>query len=577
MNDFLPMSKTECVKIGWSELDIIIVTGDAYVDHHSFGAALIGRYLVSKGFRVGVIAQPDFRFEKDFTALGKPRLFFGVTAGNIDSMLNHYTARRKIRTSDSYSPNGEAGLRPDRATIVYTQKLKQIYKDVPIIIGGIEASLRRIPHYDFWQDKIRNSILFDSKADLLIYGMAEKTTCLVAEKLQKGISIKRLQDIRGTVSIVKDKDDNDAVMLPDYESVSNKDIFLQMTKTFLDNYERKTLYQPFGNRFLRHNKPPQALTTDEIDYIYALPFSRKPHPKYKAKVIPAYEQIKDSVTSHRGCFGGCNFCTLYLHQGRKIISRSKMAIVNEIKKYSSTDSFRGTVSDIGGPSANMYGISCEVSECTRKSCLRPGICSNLDTSHREYLELLSRCGEIPGVKHIFISSGIRTDLALQSKRFIQKLAVEYTGGRTKVAPEHKSGHVLTAMNKQDFSTYEKFEALFMSHCNQHEKKFFVTPYFMVGHPGTTLNDAIDLAVYLKKNRLKIEQIQEFTPTPMTVSTTIYFTGKDVSTGKDIYVPKGREIHLQKALAQWFIPENKKYIIEALKKAKRTDLISFFLD
>lgn len=568
------MSRQECLHLGWDELDIIIVTGDAYIDHPSFGAAIIGRFLLSKGFKVGIIAQPDWRSNDDFLALGTPRLFFGVSSGNMDSMINHYTAQKKIRSNDAFSPDGKAGLRPDRAVITYTNKLKQLFKNSPVVLGGIEASLRRIPHYDYWSDKVRNSILFDSKADLIAYGMAERSILTIAQKLKEGSTIDSLKDIPGTVVSVKDYD-NSGMLLPPAEKTKDKEVFFEMSTTFHQCFNRKTIYQPFGNRYLRHNPPSAPLQEDEIDAIYGIYFSRKPHPIYKQKKIPAFEQIRASITSHRGCFGGCNFCSLYYHQGKTIQSRSKESIVSEIDELATMDYYRGMISDIGGPSANMYGIVCLHKDCTRNSCLQPSLCPHLDLSHKKYLELLNFCRNKPNVKQIFVSSGIRSDMAIYNSEFIDALVAQYTGGRLKLAPEHKSKKVLSLMNKPDFSTYELFVEKFKNACDKYGKKFYTTPYIIVGHPGTTLEDTIDLALYLKQHNMRLEQIQEFTPTPLTISTTMYYTGKDFNSGNTLYVPKGRDIRLQKALVQWFIPENRKYVIEALRKANRVDLIPVF--
>ncbi|MBW6515274.1 MAG: YgiQ family radical SAM protein [Candidatus Cloacimonetes bacterium] len=573
---YLPVTREECLKLGWDELDIIIVTGDAYIDHPAFGAAIIGRFLVANGFRVGIIPQPNWKSDTDFLRLGKPKLFFGVTAGNLDSMVNHYTAQRKIRSEDAYSPAGKAGLRPDRATIVYTQRLKQIFKGVPVILGGIEASLRRIPHYDFWSDKVRNSVLLDSKADLLIYGMAEKTVLKVAMQLSTGVSIKELKDLPGTVTNVSEVPDS-AVLLPDYEKVYTPDLFWEMNRMFHQQNRFKTLYQRSGMQYLKHNLPETPLDTGKLDEIYALPFARKPHPIYKNIHIPAFEQIKNSITSHRGCFGGCHFCSLNYHQGKYIQSRSITSIVDEVDKLREQDYFFGTVSDIGGPSANMYGMECRDLKCPRKSCIYPKVCEKLDTTHKSYMKLLEEVRHVDGVNHVFVSSGIRADLALKNMKFIELLVKYHTGGRLKIAPEHKSDKVLKLMNKQTFSTYQEYVKLFSNYCEQYGFKHQLTPYIMVGHPGTTLKEAVDLAVYLKENNLKLKQVQEFTPTPMTISSCMYYTGRDFDTGNELYIPKGREVKLQKAIVQWFKPENRKYVIEILKKAERNSLLSFFLE
>ena len=556
------------------QFDIILVSGDAYVDHPSFGTAIIARVLEAEGYKVGVIAQPDWKKDRDFMVFGAPRLFFGVTAGNMDSMVNHYTAQKKIRSDDAYSPDGVAGLRPDRAVLIYTQQLKRLFKQVPIILGGIEASLRRIPHYDFWSDKIRNSILFDSKADVLVYGMGEKPIIEIADRLANGEMIKELTDIRGTVvsvPAIREK----GLILPEFTQQIDQQGFYETYKLFYRAYAHEVLFQKNGLRYLKHNLPAPESTPEELDRIYLLPFTGKPDPIYKGMKIPAFEQIKESITSHRGCFGGCNFCALFLHQGKFIQSRSIESVLAELKRLVGRDYFRGTVTDIGGPSANMYGIVCKNKACRRLSCLRPEICPDLDISHNCYRKLLRGARNIAGVKHLFIASGIRTDLALRSRGFISDLVRYYTGGRIKLAPEHKSARVLAAMNKQDFCCQEEFLALFANQCTQEGKNYSLTSYIMVGHPNTTLDDAIELAVYLKTEGVQLKQVQEFTPTPMTISTCMYYTGRDFETGERIFIPKGREIRLQKALIHWFMPENKKYVIEALRIAKREDLADFF--
>ncbi len=568
----MPETMHEARQLGWKSLDIIVITGDAHVDHHSFGAALIGRFLVANGFKVGIISQPDINNQADFQALGEPNLFFGVTAGNVDSIVNHYTAQRKIRSDDKYTPEGKASKRPDRATIIYTQKIKQIFKGVPVIIGGVEASLRRIAHYDFLQDKVRKSILYDSKADLLIYGMAEKTILETAELMQQGTDISSITDLKGTVTIAKNPA---GIMLPDTEQASTPVAFIEMTRLFEKHHRYNTLYQKFGNRYLRHNPPATPLSTSEIDFIYNLPFTKQPHPKYKGKAIPAFLQIKDSITTHRGCFGGCSFCSIFYHQGNKIQSRSRKSIIAEVKKTVLMPGFKGTITDVGGPSADMYGISCPHDKCTRTSCLSPNICHQLDCSHEKYLNLLKEISRIPQVRHLFVSSGIRTDMAVMNEKFIEELVKKHTSGRIKIAPEHISKKVLELMNKQDFSNYETFNRMFRKYCQKYAKNYQVIPYLIVGHPGTTLQESIELAIYLKNNRLMVEQVQEFTATPMTISTAMYYTGINPFTGEKVHVAKGREVRLQKALAQWYVPSNKKYVIEALRKADKKDLISFF--
>jgi uncharacterized radical SAM protein YgiQ len=450
MVKFLPVSKKELKKIGWSKLDIIIITGDAYIDHPGFGAAIIGRFLESNGFKVGIISQPDWKSDQDFLELGKPELFFGITSGNMDSMVNHYTAQKKIRTNDAYSPEEKPGLRPDRATIIYSQKIRSLFKNAPIIIGGIEASLRRIPHYDFWSDKVRNSILFDSKADILVYGMAEKPILEIARELQSGTQINELKNIKGTVVSSKKVTEKDHILLPEFSKNFTKEDFFEMYQTFYENYFKEVIYQKFSNRYLKHNLPSEPLSTAEIDNIYNLPYARLPHPIYKNKKITAFEQIENSITSHRGCFGGCYFCSLSIHQGRTIQSRSIGSIINDIKNISQKDYFKGTISDIGGPTANMYGMFCKKNlekSCSIDSCIYPEICTNLKFSHKAQKILLKKCREIKSVKNLFITSGIRHDLALTDKEYIKEISENHTGGLLKLAPEHKSEKVLEYMNK----------------------------------------------------------------------------------------------------------------------------------
>ena len=573
---FLPTTIIEAKLLNWYPLDIIIITGDAYIDHPTFGAALIGRYLVSKGFTVGIISQPNWKDDTDFKKLGKPNIYFGITSGNMDSMINHYTAQKKKRSEDSFSPSGKTNLRPNRAILVYSQKIRHLYKESKIIIGGLEASLRRIPHYDYWSDKIRNSILFDSRADILIYGMGERTSYLVAKVIKNK---EDLTSIKGTTVIASPSKEEDFIRLPDFSDDFNKNSFYKMSKIFDENFRDKTIYMKFAGRFLKHNPLPKANSMNEMDLIYNLPFSRLPHPIYKKNKIAAFEQIKNSITSHRGCFGGCNFCAIGYHQGKTIQSRSKNSILQEIDILSRKEYFKGTISDIGGPSANMYGMYCKknISEvCKKHSCIYPEICDNLEFSHKPIKKMLLEAGKQAKVKHLFIASGIRFDLSLHDKDYIRLVAQKYTGGYLKLAPEHKSSKVLKFMRKPDFIYYEEFLKIFKEYSQKSGSKQFVIPYIIVGHPGSTLADTIELAVYLKRNNIRLKQIQEFTPTPMTISTCMYFTERDFDSGKKINVPKGREIKLMKALVQWYNPENKKYIIEALKKAGKLNLSDVFL-
>ncbi len=573
-NSFLPTTEKEMLEKGWNELDIILVTGDAYVDHPSFGTALIGRFLESLGYRVGILDQPDVKDPTDIMRLGRPALFFGVSSGNMDSMINHYTAQKKIRTDDAYTPGGEAGKRPNRADIIYTQLIRTAFKDVKVVLGGIEASLRRIPHYDYWSDQVKNSILADSKADIIVYGMGENAIKVIAERLKNHQDLK---DIDGTVIFSKEIPEN-CLKMPSFELSKDKAGYHQLMKQFYENFAFKTLCFPHQNRWIIHYPPAEPLSTEEMDSLYKLPFMKEPHPKYKQS-IPAYDQINLSITAHRGCFGGCNFCAIGLHQGKTIQSRSEASIMREVELLSEKPYFKSVITDIGGPSANMYQLYCKANlskSCRRRSCLYPEICSKLNTDHSPYNNLLRACLKIPRVKRIFISSGVRFDLALEEKKFIHDLASLYTSGHLKLAPEHVSENVLRLMYKPSIKTYDQFCNEFVKVSDKYELKQYVLPYLIVGHPGSTLADGLQLAVYLKNHNIQVKQIQEFTPTPLSISTTMYYTEMDFETGKAIPVPKGREIRLQKALAQWFIPENKKYVIEALRILKREDLIKFFL-
>lgn len=541
---FLPVNQSDLKERDWDYLDIILISGDAYIDHPSFAAAIIGRTLESAGFRVGIIPQPDWRNDSAFTVLGKPRLFFGITAGNMDSMVNHYTAQRKLRNDDAYSPDGISGKRPDRAIIIYTNIIKRLFKGVPIVIGGIESSLRRIVHYDFWQDKVRNSILADSKADILIYGMGERPVTKLAILLQKGIPVSSIQNLPSTVVFSSTFPAKEDIILPEAEKCSAKETFYQMTRQFEDNYRTKNIFQKTAGRWLKHNPPAKPLTTKEMDSIYALPFAYQPHPVYAGQKIPAYEQIKDSITSHRGCYGGCNFCAIACHQGRNIQSRSETSLLKEAQKHT------GTISDVGGPTANMYASFCRLDfpeTCKRSSCLVPDICPNLQINHSVQLKILAKIGNLPRIKHLFIASGIRYDMAVNDDNYIEALATKYTGGRLKLAPEHSVSSVLRLMNKPQIEVFEKFCKKFYFYTNKAGLKSKIIPYLIIGHPGTTMEDAFELRNWLRKNKLKVEQVQEFTPTPMTISTCMYYTGLDYETGKPIHIPKPSEIRRQKEL------------------------------
>ncbi|MCX7847492.1 MAG: YgiQ family radical SAM protein [bacterium] len=574
---FLPMTLAECARLGWEELDVIIVTGDAYVDHPAFGAAVIGRVLVGAGYRTGIIAQPDWRDPSAFMVLGRPRLFFGVTAGNLDSMVCHYTAQRKLRHDDAFTPGGRAGKRPDRACVIYAQMLRRCFKGVRIVLGGIEASLRRLPHYDYWSDTVRNSVLLDAKADALVYGMGERGVLELARGLAAGKEIEELADTRGVVTTTREIRVRDAVLLPPFEKVREAGAFFEYDHLVRSRYEEQVLYMPHGGRYLRHNPPAAPFTTEELDAIYALPFARRPHPSYKER-IPAYEQIKDSMVSHRGCFGGCHFCALAMHQGKTIQSRSEASLVAEAERMAADEGFSGVITDVGGPTANMYGMRCRRGmsmRCGRRSCLFPERCAYLVSDHTAHLRVLEALKKVPGVRKVFVASGVRHDLALEDDWYIRELAEKYVGGQLKLAPEHTQPVPLKLMGKPGIEVYEEFVERFTEYSRRAGKKQRVVPYILVGHPGTTLNDAIELARYLKRRNLKVDQVQEFTPTPMTVSTCMYFTGRDYETGARIHVPKGREVRLQKALVQWYKGENRKYVIEALRRAGREELMKEF--
>ncbi|MCK9157291.1 MAG: YgiQ family radical SAM protein [Candidatus Cloacimonas sp.] len=539
---YLPINKSDLKQRGWNSLDIILISGDAYIDHPSFAAAIIGRTLEAAGFRVGIIAQPDWKNDSSFQVLGKPNLFFGITAGNMDSMVNHYTAQRKLRNDDAYTPNGEIGKRPDRATIIYTNILKRLFKGVPIVIGGIEASLRRIAHYDFWQDKVRKSILADSKADILIYGMGEKPITELAMLLKKGKTIDEIQNLTSSVVFSATNPSPEDVVLPDAEICTDKNTFYQMTKIFEKNYETKVIYQKTAGRWLKHNLPAKPLTTEEMDAIYALPFEYKAHPIYDGHKIPAYEQIKDSLTSHRGCYGGCNFCAIACHQGRRIQSRSENSLLKEAQKH------KGTISDVGGPTANMYASYCGLNfpdSCPRSSCLVPQICPNLRINHSLQLDVLEKITNLPNIKYVFIASGIRYDMAVNDDKYIETIAIKYTGGRLKLAPEHSVPKVLRLMGKPNIDSFEKFCKKFYSFTKKAGLKRKIVPYLIIGHPGTTMEDTYQLRNWLIRNKLVVEQVQEFTPTPMSISTCMFYTGLDYYTGEPIHIPKPSEIRKQK--------------------------------
>lgn len=582
-NRFLPMSIDEMHDLGINQCDFILVTGDAYVDHPSFGAAIIGRLLQSKGYAVGVIAQPNWQNSDDFKKLGTPRLGFLITAGNLDSMVNHFTVNKKRRREDVYAPGGKAGLRPDRATIVYCGKIREIFGPIPLIIGGIEASLRRFAHYDYWQDKIRRPIIFDSRADLLVYGMGELAMIEIADGLKAGIPIEQLTDIKGTAHICKEPNFDGAVILPSVEAVM-ADVLEYAKATALiyqsnNAYDSHVYLQQSGNRYLCQNPPQMPLSQKEFDALYNLPFTYCWHPTYeKAGGVPGLEEVKFSITANRGCYGNCTFCALAIHQGKYVQTRSKGSIVREATQMTKAPDFKGYIHDIGGPTANFSHLACKQQEtrgyCKNRECLAPEACKNINADHKPYLEILRAVRKLPGIKKVFIRSGIRYDYLLldKDKSFLKELVEYHISGQLRVAPEHVSEDVLHYMGKPAFKIYEAFERNFKQTNDRLGKKQFVLPYFITGHPGCTLNDAIKLAEYIRDMGFFPEQVQDFYPTPGSVATAMYHTGIDPLTMKPIYVPKGREKNMQRALVQYNKRENYLLVHEALTKAYRDDLI-----
>lgn len=559
---FLPITMEEMHALSINQLDVILVTGDAYIDHPAFGAAIVGRYLQSLGLTVGIIAMPDVNVPEDFTCLGRPRYFFGVTAGNVDSMLSLFTAQKKIRSDDPYVPADRIGLRPQRATIAYCNALKRSFKNVPIIIGGVEASLRRLAHYDYWSDTVRQSVLLDAKADMLVYGMAEKPLTAVVAGLKAGKPLYSLASIPGTVIKLgkKDLDNLDLskkgiVELPSFENVrQSKQAFSEMTRMFLENIHAAQI-QHSGTCAVIINPPAQPLSQKEIDAVYELPFVYRPHPSYKEK-IPAFEQIKDSFVVVRGCLGGCNFCGLGMHQGKTIQSRSVNSITREIVKRAAFPEWKGIVSDLGGPTANMYGLFCKQetakNRCKRRSCLSPAPCAMLETNQGAFADLIRHVGAMQEVKHLFVNSGIRMDLALLWPEIIEVLAQKAVGGQMSVAPEHVSARVLKLMNKPVDTGWEKFEEIFDRAGKKVGKKQYLAPYLIAGHPGSSFAQVKELADYLKRRGLHVEQVQEFIPLPMTVSASMYYTGQDPFTKETIDVSyKLRDTRREKGTIMWW--------------------------
>ncbi len=587
--DFLPICKEDMAKRGWEELDFVLITGDAYVDHPSFGAAIIARLLESKGFKIGIIAQPNWKNTDDFKKLGKPKLAFLVTGGNIDSMVNHYSVAKKRREKDLYSPGGKSGLRPDRATIVYCQKIREVFKNIPIMIGGIEASLRRLSHYDYWDNKIRRSILLDSQADILMFGMGEHQIVELAESLASGIPIEQITYVKGTVYKTKTLENiyEDYIMLPSYKEIcSDKKIYAE---SFLKQYENtdavvsKMLIEPYNDCYVVQNKPSMPLTTSEFDNSYSLPYMRTYHPIYeKDGGVPAIEEVKFSLISNRGCFGGCNFCALTFHQGRVVQGRSHQSIIREAEKLVWEPDFKGYIHDVGGPTANFRGPACDKQfdkgACPHKQCLFPEPCKKLKIDHTDYLKLLQKLRKIPKVKKVFIRSGIRYDYLIHdknNKQFFEELCEHHISGQLKVAPEHISDKVLSKMGKPSKNVYEKFVKKYYDTNKQIGKEQYLVPYLMSSHPGSDLSAAIELAEYLRDLGYMPEQVQDFYPTPMTLSTCMYYTELDPRDMTPVYVPKNpHEKAMQRALMQYRLPKNYDLVLEALKKANRMDLVGF---
>ena len=593
LQDWLPTTKKEIEARGWEYLDVILFSGDAYVDHPSFGAAVIGRVLEAEGLRVAIVPQPDWRGDfRDFRKLGKPRLFFGVSPGAMDSMINHYTANKRLRSNDAYTPDSRPGMRPDYPSIVYTRILKELYPDVPVVLGGIEASLRRLTHYDYWQDRLRPGILIDSPADLLIYGMGEKPIRELVHRLLAGEEFDSLRDIPQTVYLAREveKKEDDLILFSHEECVKDK---LKQAKNFRHIEEESNklaahrIIQSCGRQMIVVNPPYPPMTEKEIDASFDLPYTRLPHPKYKGKVIPAYEMIKFSVNIHRGCFGGCAFCTISAHQGKFICSRSKESILKEVKSIVNMPDFKGYLSDLGGPSANMYemrGKNPDIcAKCKKPSCISPMICKNLHADHTALLALYKEVDRIPGIKKSFIGSGIRYDLLLHhyedeklnqaARQYTEELITRHVSGRLKVAPEHTQDRVLHFMRKPSFKLFEQFKKIFDRINKQQGLNQQLIPYFISSHPGCTETDMAELAVITKNLHFQLEQVQDFTPTPMTLATEMYYTGYHPYTLEKVYTARTKEQKLdQRQFFFWYKPEFRRQITQTLQKLGRRDLI-----
>jgi len=647
---FLPMSRAEMDELGWDSCDVIIVTGDAYVDHPSFGMAIMGRLLEAQGFRVGIIAQPDWQSAEPFKQLGKPNLFFGITAGNMDSMVNRYTSDKRIRSDDAYTPGGEGGKRPDRSVVVYAQRAREAFKDVPIVIGGIEASLRRIAHFDYWSEKVRRSVLLDAKADLLVFGNAERQICEIAHRLAAGEEISAINDLRGTAFVRKTHDfieidsthidtpgrlnppidpyamepeirkaneeaaaveageaapkasevvvkfsrrvkgedrARSAIRMPSFEAVTADPVLYAHASRILhleaNPGNARALVQRHGDVDVWLNPPPHPLTTKDMDFVYELPYARRPHPQYGNAEIPAYKMIKFSIAIQRGCFGGCTFCSITEHEGRIIQNRSEGSVLREIEKIrDEVPGFTGVISDLGGPTANMYRIACKSRDiekaCRKPSCVYPGICPNLNTDHSALIQLYRKARALPGVKKILIASGVRYDLAIESPEYVKELATHHVGGYLKIAPEAIGEGPLSKMMKPGVGTYYKFKELFEKYSKLAGKEQYLIPYFIAAHPGTTDKDMLELALWLKQNGFRADQVQAFLPSPMATATAMYHTLKNplkrvTRDSEEVIIPKGiKQRRLHKAFLRYHDPNNWPVLREALRKMGRADLI-----
>ena len=587
-NGFLPVSKQEMKALGWDQADFVYVTGDAYVDHPSFGVAIISRVLEAEGFRVAILSQPDYKSCEAFREFGRPRLGFLVTAGNIDSMVAHYTASKKKRTDDYYSPGGQAGRRPDRATIVYCNRIREAYGDVPIIIGGLEASLRRFAHYDYWSNTVRRSILVDSRADLLTYGMGENILRRIAQLLDRGVPVKKIRDVRGTVYLCKpeDKIHYEVAATFDYNVLkTDKRAYAEAFGVQYKNQDAingRAIVEQYDDKWLVQNPPMPPLEREELDRVYALPYMRTYHPSYeKAGGVPAISEVRFSITHNRGCFGACNFCALAFHQGRTVRSRSEESVLAEARKITELPDFKGYIHDVGGPTANFRAPACEQQltrgVCATRKCLAPTPCKNLRVDHSEYLHLIEEIEKLPRVKKVFIRSGIRFDYLLldSDERFFKKLVKDHVSGQLKVAPEHCSSPVLRCMGKPDFEVYRRFRKRYFELTKEMGKEQYLVPYLMSSHPGSTLQDALELALCLKRDHYAPEQVQDYYPTPGTASTVMFYTGINPLDMKPVYVATDyHEKQLQRALLQYNRPQNAPLVREALVRLHREDLIGY---